>query len=152
MAANATLWGDTLTAQATGYSGVVDFNLGQFVFSLLFVLGLLLLLAWGVKRLRGWAPSGPVGEEAVQERVLFMSQFNAQQTLIVLESGKTVRCLILRGKQVELATEITGVRALANESPRPGGTAAWWPWGKNKSGKASFRDILFKSKSGKSAS
>jgi len=134
-------WANTYTAQAVNYQGVGDVKVGQFLLSLLLVIGLMLLLAWIIQRL------GLVKKNTAsvleEERIIFYNKFNAEQTVVLIACGNNLRCVIYRGKQVEMATDLPEI-CLLNRSTGKKGTIGR---GEEKSGERPlfFQEILLKS-------
>lgn len=77
---------------------------GQSLLALAVVVGLLLLLAWGLKRLRARTRGGEPA--AAEPRLLMRARFNAAQTLVLWERDGEVECLILRGREVEFQARV----------------------------------------------
>ncbi|MCD4813482.1 hypothetical protein K8S19_07310 [bacterium] len=128
-------WNNTVVSQAAAYQGMSDLPLGQFMLSLLLVIGIMLVLAWLARRFGFMQKNLPYAQE---DTLLFYSRFNTNQTLVLLEDEQGVQCIITRGKQIELATAI----------PQVSRSALWKGPGKKnekpKSGPLSFQEILRK--------
>ncbi|MEW6517324.1 MAG: hypothetical protein AB1439_10535 [candidate division FCPU426 bacterium] len=106
----ADFWGNTGAALAP-VPAAGNASAGTFIWSLLFVIVLLLLLAWGARWLLRLAPSGT----RTEPRLLLSSRLGAQ-TLVLWAEGEQVYCALYRGKQVEFATAVPLVKAA---SPAP---------------------------------
>ncbi len=102
------LWSSTMTAQA--YSGLQDISLGRYLISLLLVLAVLMLAAWLVRR-AGWFQTVSQKPDIAEpeDKLLFYTQFNSEQTLMVVEQKQTIYCYIMKGKQTQLATPLPGL-------------------------------------------
>ena len=118
------LWGSTPTS-ASAYAGSGSPSAWNLLWSLLLVLGLLLLLAWGLRRLWRQAPA----RAEAPERVLFTGRFNPQQTLIVSAQGTTLRCLVARGKRIDCFLELPDTVKTSGSGSgghgRPGGSPSF---------------------------
>lgn len=108
------IWANTLTAQTGAYQGLTGFNTGNYFLSIFLVIGLLLFVFWLLNKF-GWIKK-QTPSEPEEERLLFYAQFNQQETLVVTEQDKKINCLIVKGKDVVLATELPMLTAKKERS------------------------------------
>ncbi len=87
----------------------------------LLVLSLIIVLAWLAQRWR--TAQAKTDQDEGNGRCLFYGQFNAQQKLMLLEIPQGLRCVILRGQQIEMAVDLPweGLRPTGGAGPAPGG-------------------------------
>jgi flagellar biogenesis protein FliO len=136
----ADFWSATVNAHA--YGGLQDLSLGRYLLSLLVVLAVVLLLAW-LARKAGWfrnlaQPQKPQANDA-EDHLVFYSQFNGEQTLMVVQQGQTVYCYIMKGRQIQLATPLPGLKAVAAQ---PAAGPSKPPWGQGKTFQALWMQAL----------
>lgn len=112
-------WSNTGAGAAAGAAGI---SLGGYVWSLLFVLGLLLFAAWGAKRLLRLNPAGQTGDQ----RLLLHGRLSAGQTLVLWAEGERVFCAVYRGRQVEFACPVPEVKAPSPAAARVGDWFRLW--------------------------
>lgn len=118
--------GSTPAAAAEPFSA--SGQAGNALLALLLVVGLMLLLYWGLRRVQRRVPAAA---DAPAERILLRARFNRLQTLVLLERGGELQCLILRGRQVEFMADVPA------EGRRRSGNA---PASPDKAG-TSFQDV-----------
>jgi hypothetical protein len=100
-------WGSTASAIA-GYAGVGEIHFFRYFLGLALVLVVALAAAWAIKK--AW-PGLAVKTAGAGGHILYLSQFNAEQTLMLCVIHQAVHCFIVRGDKIELAAALPGVVA-----------------------------------------
>lgn len=107
-------WMNTINAQ--GYSGLGSINFSQYFFALLFIVILLLGLAYLANK-AGWLKTTRTTSSAPVEKnsVIFYSQYTANQSFMLVAQEEKLYCYIYHGKTLMLATPLPDVIIQSNE-------------------------------------